>query len=220
MSQGRLLKSACNHKWIGTLTSSLALLSHSRPTFSALVEAFRQPLELSRSCSLVPVRFKTSLLASFTWWSHYHAIAVATWHDGEMVEQVVQSLTGVSTGDLYNRGSNCFRKGRQSNNPFSDCQSNNSFRKLAQDFTMYFPSYVALLSLCSSIVLSSPLALVKRATPPSSTPYSPVSMDTRAQHSAKALTWDTTLANTARNAVSQCNGKHIVRNIRTLSDPH
>jgi uncharacterized protein YkwD len=88
---------------------------------------------------------------------------------------------------------------------------------------MYFPSYVALLSICSSLALSTPVALVKRATPPAQTDSTFINTiltrvnGYRAQHSAKPLTWDATLANTARSAASQCNGQHIVRNNSTVS---
>lgn len=79
---------------------------------------------------------------------------------------------------------------------------------------MHFPSFVTLLSLSAPLTLAGPIAA--RATPPSQTDSTFINTvltrvnGYRAQHHANPLTWDATLANTARTAATQCNGQHIV----------
>jgi uncharacterized protein YkwD len=83
---------------------------------------------------------------------------------------------------------------------------------------MRFPTYATLLTLGSGLALA--------AVPPSQTDTTFINTvltrvnGYRAQHAAKALTWDATLANTARSAATTCNGQHIVTDTLILPFYH
>jgi hypothetical protein len=105
---------------------------------------------------------------------------------------------------------------------------------LTQAITMHFPilssSTLLLMTLWSSVAISSPVSveearsLDKRATPPPPTDATFINTiltrvnGYRSQHAASPLTWDASLANTAKTAATACNGQHIVSLLPPLHD--